>query len=254
MDVNKLDSIAPLLGSKDKRKQEKPDERPDNGDNRHAGAFAHGHNDHEVHDEISIMGIPPQEMTPAVREAINLLLEEIHHLRENLSRSRGHEAFLERHADEHPFLPVINHRALVARLGQVLTRARDTDIKSSFIYLHVRNTEHARSRFGHDAEEALLQRVAETLRDVFGTDGIIGSMDNADFGVILPVTDEEEARGKMNEATEALRSAFVMWEGVSLSPDVLAGFHTFSASDSPEHILRAADDDLVRRGKLPLEG
>ena len=254
MDVSKLDKITPALGAKDRRKRRYPDEleQPEPGGHGHEHDHEHGHrkgSEHDVQDRISVMGIPADEMTPAVERAITLLLEEIHHLREQLTQSKGHEAYLERHADEHPFLPVINRRALVARLNQMLMRARESNVTSAFIYLHVGNAERIRTRYGHDAEEGLLRLVADTLRADFGTDALIGSMDSADFGIILPVAEEDEARQRMLETATALRSASFAWNDVDLAPDVVAGLHIFRGSDNAEDILSAADEDLILQGK-----
>lgn len=244
MDVNKLNAIAPLASGKDKNKRRPKEEKGEGGGGGHANSGKEWDED-----PISVMGVSPAEMTPNVEKAINLLLEEVGHLREQLSKSRDHEAYLERHADEHGFLPVLSRRGFAQRLNQILVRAVQTDVDSCFLYLHVFNAEAVRTDMGSGAEEALLKLVADVLNREFGNGAVIGSLGNADFGIILPATGREEGDGTTRRVIAMFDSETTLWQGVPLKAKVLHGLSVFSADGEVDAILAEADRDLLDRSR-----
>lgn len=242
MDVNKLNAIAPLASGKDKDKRRPKEEKGEEGGHANSG-------EEWGEDRISVMGVSPAEMTPNVEKAINLLLQEVGHLREQLSKSREHEAYLERHADEHGFLPVLSRRGFTQRLNQILLRAAQTNVDSCFLYLHVFNAEAVRTDMGSGAEEALLKLVADVLNREFGDGAVIGSLGNADFGIILPATGREEGDGTTRRVVAMFDSETTLWQGVPLKAKVLHGLSVFSADGEADAILAEADRDLLDRSR-----
>ncbi|MSO81516.1 MAG: hypothetical protein EXQ97_07925 [Alphaproteobacteria bacterium] len=64
-------------------------------------------------DAASIAGIPESEITPKVRQALDMLMAEVKRMREELHRSQQRVAYLEKLADEDTLVPVPNRRAFV---------------------------------------------------------------------------------------------------------------------------------------------
>ena len=245
MDVNKLNAIQPLATGKDKRDQQSRKDK--DGEGEHAHPNPSGPSGARTDDAITVMGIPPHEMTPNVEKAINLLLEEVGSLRRQLASSRDHEAYLEQNADAHPFLPVLGRRGLTQRLGQIVTRAAHADVASCFLYLHILNAETVRTDLGLNAEEALLTLVADILNRELGNDAVIGSLGNADFGIILPAVGREEGDETIRRVVTTIEGASESWQGQTLTAKALYGLSVFGAGDAADTILADADGDLLDR-------
>ena len=246
MDVNKLNVIQALTSGKDKRER-----RPKQDQGRSGASGPSGAERAPVRDDdaVSVMGIPPHEMTLNVEKAIHLLLDEVSSLRRQLAESRGHEIYLERHVDEHPNLPVLSRRGFSQRLNQILTRAASAEVDSCFLYFHVFNAETVRTHMGSGAEDALLKLVADVLNREFEGEAVIGSLNNADFGVILPAAGREEGDEKSRRVVDLFTREFTLWEGEAITAKVLHGISVFNGMANAESILAEADRDLIERGK-----
>ena len=94
--------------------------------------------------QVSILGIPDQALTPEVQAAIDALSGEISRLREELDRSLGRTAYLEKLADMHPFLPVLNRRAFARELARTLVHVGALGTPVSLLCLHVTNADTVR--------------------------------------------------------------------------------------------------------------
>jgi len=74
-------------------------------------------------DTASVMGIPEAELTPHVRAAITMLMEEVARLRDELRLTKRRISDLEELADTDALLPVINRRAFVRELSRMMSYA-----------------------------------------------------------------------------------------------------------------------------------
>ncbi len=61
----------------------------------------------------SVLGIPEEEFTPRVRDAIMGLMSEVESLRQQLQQTRARLGEMEQVADRDQLLPVLNRRAFV---------------------------------------------------------------------------------------------------------------------------------------------
>ena len=61
-------------------------------------------------DALSIMGTPPSELTPKVREAITTLMAQVDRLRQEVEEQCARVANLEQLADQDPLTPLVKRR------------------------------------------------------------------------------------------------------------------------------------------------
>ena len=124
-------SPAPSVEPKGKRDTEQPQSRAEKeGDS--APEDAPGR---DFGDQASILGIPEAELTPMVQAAMSALMSRAARLMEEAEQLREQAAYLEDLSDRDPLLPVLNRRALLRELAQVLAQAEQTETTSSFLYL-----------------------------------------------------------------------------------------------------------------------
>jgi len=200
-----------------------------------------------VSDVTTIMGIPAEEMTPKVQEVLSGLMAQYDKLRNELEGAKAHNLYLEKLAEKHPYLPVVNRRGLHRELSRTLALAERTEIKNTFICFHVRNIEDIRRRFGHGAAETGLTWAAERLAGQIRDADILGGMGGHDFGVILTLSAGEDASVKAAAMAGAVEAESFPWEGEDLFLEIAYGLHTFETGDTAETLMDKADEHLLRR-------
>ncbi len=194
----------------------------------------------EPHDDISILGIPKAEMTPNVRHAIERLLDEINRLRAEVMRVHKREAYLQEQAEKDRLLHVLRRRTFLARLNMAARKVGEEQVQFSFIYLKIVNAETVRTRYGQDASENLMMQAAEVLRESASRGDVLGSLEQHDFGVLLPGTPRARARENGRLLVAALRGRSFVWQGRVLGLEVQCGTAEVAPRDTPEDVIARA--------------
>lgn len=197
-----------------------------------------------VEDVTVIMGIPPDELTPRVQEALSIIIGEFDRIRGEYERARDRLIHLQEQIDRHPYLPVLSRPALTRELGRVLDHCRRAETTSSVVILHFSNLGGVRRAEGRAAAERVLAAgVAAATERLRGTDAA-GGLGGADLGVVLAMTDAAAATDK------AVEMAAVAQARVDeLAPAVVRvswGVHEFGREATAEQVLDAADRALWR--------
>ena len=74
-----------------------------------------------LRDTTSIMGIPAEELSPRVQQAVTTLMAEVDQLKRDLENSKKRLRETEDMADQDPLLPMLNRRAFVRELDRVIS-------------------------------------------------------------------------------------------------------------------------------------
>ena len=231
------DEDRAMLEERRKRQQNHDD---DQGQGEGGGGHGEGHGHDCFHDDVSVLGIPEEQMTEPVRHAIGLLLDEINDLRAELVRAKGHEAYLEQQAEKDRVLHVMRRRAFLARLNLVVRRVEDEKVLFCFLYVVITNAQSVRQDFGHGAAEGLQIQTSDLMHDVLETGDVVGSLENFDFGIILPATTPIDADQKGRDLINALSARSFVWQGQTLGIQAEFGVAEIAPGDSAEDIIDRA--------------
>ncbi len=198
----------------------------------------------DIDDVVFLMGIPQDEVTPAVRQALTNIMGEFDRIRVQRDRLVGQVHHLEALADGHVLFPILNRRAFLRQLARILARAEQAQVGAALLYVAVDNGDDIRRRFGRQGLEDGLARAARVLVREVRTNDVVGGLDAGDFGVILAPIDPDAAREKAAEIV----SAVVRQSGKRNAPplEVRWGLHAFVAGDTPDSVLEAASAALRR--------
>lgn len=190
----------------------------------------------DISDVSFIMGIPNDEVTPAVGDALLTIMIEFDRQRHELEHAREYISYLEEHGDLHPYLPVLNRRALIRELARIAAHARRSETDVSLVILHPRNWTEMRRRLGRQTLELQMATVVEALREQLRETDIIGGLGGDDLGVIMPLADVGSAGAKIAQVVGDPTSLEFAWGvgGLAGGGDALA-------------IARAADRDMLIR-------
>lgn len=196
-------------------------------------------------DEVSaVLGIPPQELTPAVTTALAGLMAEIKSLRSEqvLLQQRLREA--EGLADVDPLSQVLNRRGFLREMQRSMALAGRTGMAASVVFFDLNGFKQINDRHGHKAGDAVLEAVATTLRgQVRGSDSV-GRLGGDEFAVLLANAGPEEARRKGAALAAAVARTSVPWNREALAVTAAFGTYTVQPGDSPELAIARADEAM----------
>ena len=197
-------------------------------------------------DHASFLGLSESELSPAVRAALQTLLEEVSLLRDELQRTRKRIVHLERLADEDAMLPIANRRAFVRELTRVISFSERYGSPGSVLYFDLNGMKNVNDKFGHAAGDAVLQHFATLLVNNVRDSDVVGRLGGDEFGVILAQADERQAQEKASVLVHIIDVTPFDWKGEMLTLSCAVGIHQFLAKQSAETAITAADANMYK--------
>ena len=147
-------------------------------------------------DIATIAGLTEADLTPKVRQALDLLMTEVQRMREELGQARHRINYLEKLADEDTLVPVANRRAFVREMSRMVAYAERYGDGSSVLYFDINGFKEINDQHGHAAGDAALRQIAELLAENVRESDIVGRLGGDEFGVILAQASPEVAAEK----------------------------------------------------------
>lgn len=192
-------------------------------------------------DTASIMGIPAEELSPRVQQAVTTLMAEVDRLKRDLDQSRRRLRETEDMADQDPLLPMLNRRAFERELGRVISYTKRYDGEASLIFLDLDHFKQINDLHGHAAGDAVLRAVADLLlRNVRQSD-IAGRIGGDEFAVILMQTPTDLAHVKADTLQGLIKQMEIEFEGKTLRMSSSAGTARIEAGTDAATVLARAD-------------
>lgn len=199
-----------------------------------------------------VLGAPDASFPQSAEQSIAALVAEVERLRHEVEMARHFEAFLGEEADRHPVLPVLNRRALLRALGQLLVASEQAEFSGSLIYIHIGGVERLRLVHGLAASDAALLHAARVMQAELRQTDLIGYLDSGDFAIALALADAYSAEDKARALTDRLVAEPLEWQGASYGFTPAFGLAHFHPERSAEETLHLAD--AVRRGLARPDG
>lgn len=197
-------------------------------------------------DRVAFLGLSEGELSPNVRVALQALLDEVSHLRDELVQTRKRIAHLEQLADEDAMLPISNRRAFVRELTRMISYAERYNSTGSVLYFDVNGMKAINDRLGHAAGDAALAHFARLLVENVRDTDVVGRLGGDEFGVILAQADERQAQEKASVLVHIIDETPFDWKGEMLTLSCAVGIHQFLAKQSAETAITAADANMYK--------
>jgi len=195
-------------------------------------------------DEISLFGVPEAELTPRVRAALTLLLDEIQTLRAELQKTRKRMDDLETLADRDPLLDILNRRAFACEIERGLSMIDRYSMRASLIFIDLNDLKTINDTKGHGAGDAALAHVARALQSNVRQTDAIGRLGGDEFGVLLIEADNTPAARKAEELARHIAETPVAWKEERFTATISWGSVEIGAGSSARDALAAADSAM----------
>ncbi len=200
-----------------------------------------------IQDTTSIMGIPEEELTPKVRDAIMTLMEEVDRLRRSVDGINERLAEAEKLADQDALLPIYNRRAFVRELTRAQAAVERYGENASLIYVDLNGFKGVNDEFGHQAGDFVLAEFAGRLVRSVRESDVVGRLGGDEFGLILSQTGVEQAKILAARLPQELERNPIFWEGNKLDIGLAYGIVPVEADQHPETTLTEADSKMYEQ-------
>lgn len=201
----------------------------------------------EEGDETSFMGVPLEELSPAVTAALSRLVAQIDHLQEELRHIHALEQKLSASVDHHLDLPVLTRHALLREVQVMAHQAQRNSTSAVFAYFQISNLAQIKKQKGLLAGEAVLREAAQLIKGQLRQTDKIGTLGGDGFGIVLPLSTVEDANVKLAQLVQRVENGPLMFEGHVFSVVCSYGLHSLHLTEETEDILHSVDMDLRQR-------
>ncbi len=192
----------------------------------------------------SVLGIPEDEFTPKVREAIMTLMGEVDTLRRELQHTRSRLEIVAQEADQDHLLPVLNRRAFVRELTRYIAFTDRYGTPVSLVYFDLDGFKQVNDTFGHAGGDAALAHFSEVLMENVRDSDCVGRLGGDEFGVLLSHATQAQAATKADQLAEKLRAAPARWNGKSIPMAFSYGVFELKSGDKAEIAMARADEAM----------
>jgi GGDEF domain-containing protein len=194
-------------------------------------------------DVASVLGLSADTVSPELLAAMVPLLTELDRLRTNAEHWQRREEWMERQADRHSVVPTLNRRAFIREVEAFLGSG---DAHGVLATLQVAGVEALRQLHGLAAGEGALRHIAAHALGTLRATDLVACIGGSDFAILLPGSDENQARSKLSEIVARIKSPPFTWLGQAIPLTPAFGLIRLARGEGAEQALAAADRN--RRG------
>jgi diguanylate cyclase (GGDEF)-like protein len=192
----------------------------------------------------SVLGIPENEFTPRVRDAIMTLMGEVDSLRQELQQTRNRLDEAEKTADQDQLLPLLNRRAFVRELTRYISLAGRYGTPASLVYFDLDGFKLINDTHGHAAGDAVLERFADILQQSVRDSDSVGRLGGDEFGILLSHANQEQAHAKADLLAQRLNDSPTIWQGRAIPMSFSYGAFELKAGDDAATAIARADEAM----------
>jgi two-component system, cell cycle response regulator len=145
---------------------------------------------------------------------------------------------------EDPLTGLANRRYILTQLGSLVSGARRHGRPLSVAIVDVDRFKDVNDRHGHAAGDAVLVAATGALRSHLRAEDHLGRLGGEEFLAVLPDTDADAAAAVAERMRAEVAATVVEHDGVALHVTVSIGMATWDEDESPEVVLRRADEAL----------
>lgn len=205
-----------------------------------------------LQEQVQMLGIPEDEMTPTVSFAVSALLEKVDDLNRELSRTKEHLSEIEQLVDVDCLVPVPNRRAFMRRLSWAISMCSRYDHPSSILYFDINDFKVINDTYGHAAGDIVIRHISQMLTGSLRESDFVARIGGDEFAIIMYHADEEAAKKRGRKLADTIHNTPVIINGKPVHINAACGYYAIHKGDDADSALASADMSMYvdkKRGK-----
>lgn len=190
-------------------------------------------------------GIPAEQLTPEVTEALRRLAEENALLRAALAEARARVGDLEESSEVDPVTGLPNEREFARALERVVSQSERHGTPAAMITIDLKGLAAINERHGRIAGDAALSHVARLLRSLIRTSDV-AARSGAGFALLLDHLDPDSAVETGERIAHYVASQPLDLGSSQVALEATVGVASILPGDSAEDVLARAQRNLER--------
>lgn len=195
-------------------------------------------------DRLKMLGIPENELTPAVSLAVSALMEKLDDVTHELARTKETLSEIERLVDVDCVAPIPNRRAFMRRLSWAIAMHARYGHPSSILYFDINDFKIINDTHGHAAGDIAIRHVSQQLAGMMRESDFLARIGGDEFALIMYYASEEAARDRGRKFADKIANTPFNFNGTSIPLTTSFGYYTLKSGDEPESALAAADQSM----------
>ena len=207
----------------------------------------------KLSDRFVMLGIPDEEMTPAVSLALSALFEKMDDLSRDLSRTKESLSEIERLVDVDCLAPIPNRRAFMRRLSWAINMQERYNHPSTILYFDINQFKAINDEYGHAAGDLAIRHISQMLSTTMRDSDFLARIGGDEFAVIMYYANEDAAKKRGAKIAEKLQKTPFLFNGKHLHVTTAFGYYAIQSGDDAEGALASADMSMYvdkRRTKV----
>lgn len=192
-------------------------------------------------ERLQMLGIPSEELTPAVNLAVSALLEKLDDVNRELSRTKESLSEIERLVDVDCLAPIPNRRAFMRRLSWAITMHERYAHPSTVLYFDVNEFKQINDQYGHAAGDLAIRHISQLLSAAMRESDFLARIGGDEFAIIMYYASEDAARKRGAKIADKLLRTPFTFNGKPICVSTAYGCYTVRSGDDAESSLAAAD-------------
>lgn len=195
-------------------------------------------------DIANVLGIPDQQVTPAVEQAIGRLMVRINGLTENLNELKQRQAHLARNEGRDPFTGAISRPAFMQILENEMSLVGADRTSRMVLMCELANLDDILQLHGQDCKDGLFNYVRRIMADFIMAPHHLGYLGCNDFAALMYNVDKEDVWQRVDAITRWLDQHPYTHKGKPIPVVPVFGLYHAQSGDTPASALKATDAAL----------
>ncbi|MHC8492535.1 GGDEF domain-containing protein [Thalassospira sp. SM2505] len=203
-------------------------------------------------DIANVLGIPDNQVTPAVEQAIGRLMVRINGLTENLNDLKRRHARLARLEGRDPFTGALGRPTFMQILENEVSLIGTDRTNRIVLICELFNIEDILQRYGQECKDGLFNYVRRIIADFVMAPHHLGYLGCNDFVALMYNVDQDDVLQRVDAITRWLHQNPYPHKDKFIPIVPVFGFYQSASGDTVDSILRGADAALRAQKEMLL--
>lgn len=203
-------------------------------------------------DIANVLGIPDNQVTPAVEQAIGRLMVRINGLTESLSDLKKRQVHLARSEGRDPFTGALSRPAFMQILENEIALVGADRTTRTVLICELANLEDILQRYGQECKDGLFNYVRRIMADFIMSPHHLGYLGCNDFVALMYNVDSDDVWQRVDAIARWLDQHPYSHNDKWIKVVPVFGMYQAKSGDTPTSVLNSADSALRAQKEMRL--